>query len=261
MIHPPTPTLAFMISAREVALPLLNAHVRSPTQHTPTDPCAQGYQTGEALESLDEWIRRKTTCMTDQFNQPIEAAEMKAPSVKIEAEAIETDAAVPLGLSYVRVLLLVLLLGTSPFPLPPLPCPRPSPHSPDSTTVSATVSFPTRSLPISQRSRRRHCARTSRRRRKFSSRCGNLELHATAQRNARAAPIVPCPRHGSYQTEELAVGRDHVHRWSASVVAVRTGCSTPRYTATETISENGYRLRSTASEFYEARARPNEKRD
>ena len=54
--------------------------------------------------------------MTDQFNQPIEAAEMKAPSVKIEAEAIETDAAVPLGLSYVRVLLLVLLLGTSPFP-------------------------------------------------------------------------------------------------------------------------------------------------
>ena len=114
MIHPPTPTLAFMISAREVALPLLNAHVRPPTQHTPTDPCAQGYQTGEALESLDEWTRRKTTCMTDQFNQPIEAAEMKAPSVKIEAEAIETDASV--GLSYVRVLLLILLLSTSPFP-------------------------------------------------------------------------------------------------------------------------------------------------
>ena len=117
MIHLPTPTLAFMISAREVALPLLNTRVRPPTQHTPTDdPCAQGYQTGEALESLDEWIRRKTTCMTDQFNQPIEAAEMKAPSVKIEAEAIETDAAVKFGLSYVRVLLLVLLLSTSPFP-------------------------------------------------------------------------------------------------------------------------------------------------
>ena len=131
MIHPPTPTLAFVISTREVALPLLNARVLPPTQQTPMDPRAQGYWTGEALECLGEWTRPKTTWTTDQFNQPIEAAETKAPSVKIEAEAIaEADAAVPLGLSYVRVHVPARAFTASPFPrrlASPVPTPLPTP--------------------------------------------------------------------------------------------------------------------------------------